>query len=51
MTEDTTQEKDVQTKIGPAVLLKRSPLGGGYVRLPNGDERWVPKDWIEEDTT
>lgn len=42
-------EKPVQTRLGPAILLKRSPLGGGFVRLASGEERWLPKDWIEED--
>jgi hypothetical protein len=39
--------EQVQTKLGPATLIKVGVLGSGYVRLADGTERWIPKDWLE----
>lgn len=38
-------------KVGPVVVLRRSKVGGAYVRLADGRERWIPGDWLEDTDT
>ena len=43
----------MRVRIGPAVfeaeVLNRSKMGEVYIKMPDGQQRWVPADWVVEE--